>query len=70
MIDDGPGIAPEVARGFFDPFVTTKPGGTGLGLPLADKLAGDMGGLLEHERDAAAARTLFRVRLRRAGKGR
>lgn len=44
--DDGAGIDPSVAEQLFEPFVTTKPEGMGLGLPLvrraADKLSGDV----------------------------
>jgi two-component system sensor histidine kinase PilS (NtrC family) len=37
ITDDGPGIPPEVRSKMFDPFVTTKPGGTGLGLPIVHR---------------------------------
>ena len=37
ITDDGPGIPPEVRTKMFDPFVTTKPGGTGLGLPIVHR---------------------------------
>ncbi|CAA9523259.1 MAG: Nitrogen regulation protein NtrB [uncultured Sphingomonadaceae bacterium] len=67
VIDDGPGLPSAVAAALFTPFVTTKLNGSGLGLALADKLAADLGGVLEHARNEAAGRTIFRVRLRRAG---
>jgi len=44
--DDGPGIAPEVRDTLFQPFVTTRPGGTGLGLATAQRLALAHGGVL------------------------
>ncbi len=59
--DNGPGI-PEVVRShLFDPFVTTKSGGKGLGLALVAKLVGDHGGVIEI--DSEPGRTTFRVML-------
>jgi two-component system nitrogen regulation sensor histidine kinase GlnL len=43
----------------FDPFVTTKANGTGLGLALVAKLIGDHGGVIECE--SQPRRTTFRV---------
>ncbi len=42
--DDGPGVDPAVAERLFDPFVTTKPEGMGLGLPLVRRVADQLGG--------------------------
>jgi signal transduction histidine kinase len=36
--DDGPGITPDIQEKMYDPFYSTKPGGTGLGLPITHKL--------------------------------
>lgn len=57
--DNGRGVAPEILNNLFDPFVTTKPNGTGLGLALVAKLIGDHGGVVECE--SLPRRTTFRV---------
>jgi two-component system, NtrC family, nitrogen regulation sensor histidine kinase GlnL len=45
--DDGPGVPAEIAPHIFDPFVTSKPSGRGLGLALVAKLVRDHGGVVE-----------------------
>lgn len=57
--DNGPGVPEDLLSHLFDPFVTTKPGGSGLGLALAAKLIGDHGGIIEC--DSQPRRTIFRV---------
>jgi two-component system nitrogen regulation sensor histidine kinase GlnL len=59
--DNGPGIAEEVRATLFEPFVTTKRGGQGLGLALVAKLVTDQGGLIEC--DSRPGRTSFRLSL-------
>jgi two-component system, NtrC family, nitrogen regulation sensor histidine kinase GlnL len=59
--DNGPGVADELKPHLFDPFVTTKRKGTGLGLALVAKIIGDHGGVIECE--SAPKRTVFRVLL-------
>ena len=44
--DNGPGIAPEVREKLFRPFFSTKPGGTGLGLPTARRIIEEHGGTI------------------------
>jgi two-component system nitrogen regulation sensor histidine kinase GlnL len=61
--DNGPGIDPGVADHVYEPFVTGKPHGQGLGLALVSKLVRDMNGRIAHERDEAAGLTHFRVHL-------
>lgn len=63
VTDNGPGIDPALADHIFEPFVTSKPNGQGLGLALVSKLVRDMNGRITHERDAAAGLTHFRVHL-------
>jgi len=65
VIDDGPGIAPELQPRIFEPFFTTKRRGygTGLGLPTARRIAELHGGGLELA-ESRPGRTVFRVRLR------
>lgn len=59
--DNGPGIPEEVRATLFEPFVTTKRGGQGLGLALVAKLVADQGGLIEC--DSRPGRTVFRLSL-------
>ena len=57
--DNGPGVSPDIAEHLFDPFVTNKASGTGLGLALVAKIIGDHGGIIECE--SHPRRTTFRV---------
>lgn len=57
--DNGPGVPEDVLPYLFDPFITTKATGTGLGLALVAKIIGDHGGIIECE--SHARRTTFRV---------
>ena len=57
--DNGPGVSDDLMPHLFDPFVTTKPSGSGLGLALVAKIVGDHGGIIECE--SQPRRTTFRV---------
>jgi two-component system nitrogen regulation sensor histidine kinase GlnL len=57
--DNGAGVAEELVPHLFEPFVTTKANGTGLGLALVAKIVRDHGGVIECE--SQLRRTVFRV---------
>jgi two-component system, NtrC family, nitrogen regulation sensor histidine kinase GlnL len=59
VTDNGTGIPEDLRPLLFDPFVTTKRNGTGLGLALVAKVIGDHGGVIEL--DSQPRRTVFRV---------
>jgi two-component system nitrogen regulation sensor histidine kinase GlnL len=59
--DNGPGIPKELQSDIFDPFVTTKPGGHGLGLAVVAKIVGDHAGAVEFESEPF--RTIFNIHL-------
>ena len=61
IIDTGPGIPEDIEPHIFDPFVTTKIEGSGLGLPLAAKLITDHGGLIDL--DTSPEGTTFQILL-------
>ncbi len=63
VTDNGPGIDPQVRDHVFEPFVSSKQGGQGLGLALVQRLVRDMDGRIAHERDERAGLTQFRVHL-------
>ncbi|TAD76987.1 MAG: PAS domain-containing protein [Sphingomonadales bacterium] len=64
--DNGPGIDPALQGHVFEPFVSSKPAGQGLGLSLVRKLVRDMNGNVSFDRDARAGLTHFRLHLPQA----
>jgi two-component system nitrogen regulation sensor histidine kinase GlnL len=59
VIDNGPGVPEEIRSYLFDPFVTTKAKGTGLGLAMVAKIVNDHGGVIEC--DTEQRQTAFRL---------
>ncbi|AJD41173.1 nitrogen regulation protein NtrB [Rhizobium gallicum bv. gallicum R602sp] len=57
--DNGPGVPSDLLPHLFDPFITTKTNGSGLGLALVAKIIGDHGGIIEC--DSQNNKTTFRV---------
>ena len=57
--DNGPGVSDELRPHLFEPFVTTKSSGSGLGLALVAKFIGDHGGIIEC--DTASRGAIFRA---------
>ncbi|MBM2576502.1 PAS domain-containing sensor histidine kinase [Jannaschia sp. Os4] len=66
IADDGPGIAPEIAANLFEPFVSGRENGTGLGLALVAKIVAEHDGLIAV--DSVPGRTVFRISLPLAAK--
>jgi two-component system nitrogen regulation sensor histidine kinase GlnL len=59
--DDGPGVPPELGETIFYPLVTARPGGTGLGLAVAQDIATRHGGIVEF--DSRPGHTVFSLLL-------
>ncbi|EJT04412.1 two-component sensor histidine kinase regulating C4-dicarboxylate transport system [Rhizobium sp. CCGE 510] len=64
VADNGPGISPDIRKGLFTPFNTSKESGLGLGLVISKDIVGDYGGRMEVESDDRGSR--FIVHLRKA----
>ena len=66
VIDEGPGPPAAIVDHLFEPFVSSKSSGRGLGLALVDKLVRDNGGIIQFAREGTPERTVFRLLLPRA----
>ena len=66
VADNGPGAPADIADHLFDPFVSGRPDGQGLGLALVDKLMRDMGGIVQYAREGEPEWTVLRLLLPRA----
>ena len=69
VTDNGAGIPREMRDHVFEPFVSSKTSGQGLGLALVRKLVRDMSGSISHERDVRSRLTHFRLHLPQASAG-
>ncbi|MET0361867.1 MAG: ATP-binding protein [Sphingobium sp.] len=63
VIDNGPGVPEHILDHLFNPFITGKRDGQGLGLALVDKLVRDMKGFVQYSRDTEAGESTFRILL-------
>ncbi len=68
IVDDGPGVPPELAERLFYPMVSGRPEGTGIGLSIAQMLLAQHGGLIEFESEPG--HTVFRMLMPVANGGR
>ena len=61
MTDNGPGFSPKILASAFEPYVTSKPKGTGLGLPMVKKIIDEHGGRIDiqNRNDTRGAKILI-----------
>ncbi|MDR9804928.1 sensor histidine kinase [Rhizobium hidalgonense] len=62
VADNGPGISPEIRKGLFTPFNTSKESGLGLGLVISKDIVGDYGGRMEVESDDSGTRFMVHLK--------
>jgi two-component system C4-dicarboxylate transport sensor histidine kinase DctB len=62
IVDNGPGLPPDVAKALFTPFTTTKENGLGLGLVIAHDIVRDLGGELKLESSKCGATFLVKLK--------
>ena len=61
ITDNGPGFSPKILASAFEPYVTSKPKGTGLGLPMVKKIIDEHGGRIDiqNRNDTRGAKILI-----------
>lgn len=69
IIDDGPGISPDLADHVFEPFVSGRENGTGLGLALVSKIIGDHGGAVALDSRPGCTKVRISLPVAATGKG-
>ena len=67
IIDDGPGLPPDIEGDVFEPFISGRENGTGLGLALVSKIISEHDGWITV--DSVPGKTVFRISLPIAPKG-
>jgi two-component system nitrogen regulation sensor histidine kinase GlnL len=67
IFDDGPGLPPEIAAQIFEPFISGRENGTGLGLALVSKIVAEHDGWISV--DSVPGKTVFRISLGVAPRG-
>ena len=68
IADNGPGFAPQILARAFEPYVTSKPRGTGLGLPMVKKIIDEHGGRIDIQNRADASGAKILILLLKLGK--
>ncbi len=63
IVDNGPGFAPKILSRAFEPYVTSKVRGTGLGLPMVKKIIDEHGGRIDIQNNAGASGASVRILL-------
>lgn len=63
VVDDGPGVKPELAKTIFEPFFTTKDSGTGLGLSICQNLARQLGSKIQFQNNTPFPGATFSINL-------